>query len=723
MIVKEKTHFQACNLCEAICGLEIKTRGNEIVSIKGDKQDPLSQGHICPKAIALQDIYKDPDRLRQPVKRTADGWQSISWDEAFDEVVGSLKNIQKEYGNNAVAIYQGNPSVHSMGIMMFAKQFLKQLNTRNRFSATSVDQLPHHLVAALMFGHDMLIPIPDIDRTDFMVVMGANPIVSNGSMMTVPNVGARFKALRKRGGQLWVIDPRFSETAAIADKHMSINPGTDAYLLAAMMHVITQEYDLDLGCLTEHVDSVENLKGLFENWTPEKVADITGLTAASIRDLVAEFCRAERAVLYGRMGVSTQQFGTLCQWLIVLFNIVTNNFDKAGGAMFAKPAVDILSGRKIKTETNGLAAGFNRYQSRVKHLPELQGEFPVTTLADEIVTEGEGQVKALVLVAGNPVLSTPNGRVLDEALKNLDFIVAVDCYINESTRHANIILPPTTILERSHYDLVFHALAVRNTARFSSPVFKAPGNSRSDTEIFLELARRMKNRPGVLSSFKKCGEKLFLRKAAEKYLDHSLKAGPYGRSHGLNLQMLKSAKHGVDLGALEPCLPQRLFNAEKKIFLTPPEFVNDLERLQAGFIANKAEQDDLKLFPMRLIGRRDPRTCNSWMHNSHRLTKGKNRCVAHIHPDDVKRLNLTEKKKIRVKSATGEIIIDFESTDTIKPGVISIPHGWGHNLPGVKMKGAVEHAGVSINNITDTQFFDPVSGNAALNGVPVCVSI
>lgn len=716
---KKKIHYQACNLCEAICGLEIETRGREILSIKGDKNDPLSLGHICPKAIALQDIYSDPDRLRQPVRKTAQGWEAISWSQAFTEVVQALQKVQQRFGRDAVGVYQGNPSVHSLGIMLYAHTFFKCLQTRNRFSATSVDQLPLHIAAGLMFGHEMLIPIPDIDRTQCMIILGANPLVSNGSMMTVPAVGKRLKALQARGGKFWVIDPRRTETAELADEHFFIHPGTDAHLLAAMITTVFQENLQKTTHVTALLDGVHDLAEMLAPWTPESTEARTGIPAQTLRRMVREFCAAESAVLYGRMGVSTQIFGTLCQWMLIVFNILTGNFDKSGGAMFATPAIDLLAARKHRAQGKS-AFSFDRFRSRVKNLPEMQGELPVTTLADELLTPGEGQIRAMVLLAGNPVLSTPNGQRLAQAFEQLEFVVAVDAYINESTRHANIILPPSTMFERDHYDLVFHTFAVRNTARFSKALFPSEKTLRSDAQILLELAARLQHPKGKISLLKYVQLKYFTHLELRRRVDSALKSGPYAASHNLTLDTLLKADHGVDLGPLVPSLPQRLFTADKRIDIAPDKIIEDLPRLQQQLV-NAQVDKDFSTANMLLIGRRDPRTCNSWLHNSERMTKGKERCVAHIHPVDVAKLNLQVDLPVRVSSQTGEIEIAFVATDTIKPGVISIPHGWGHNVPGVKISCAVEHAGVSVNNITDTEQFDAVSGNAILNGVSVKV--
>ena len=505
-------HYRACNLCEAICGIEIRWQEQEAgagngsrqgqrtdetrnpkpetrnrLDIRGDKDDPFSRGYICPKAVALQDLHYDKDRLRHPVRRTDQGWQRIGWDEAYDEVAQNLKRINAKYGRSSLATYLGNPTVHNYGAMLFAPGFIRSLHTRNRFSATSVDQLAHHLSAYHMFGHQLLLPIPDIDRTNFFLILGANPAVSNGSLMTAPGMNRRLREIRERGGKVVLIDPRFNETARLVDRHLFIKPGTDVLLLLALLQVVFDEGLIRLGPLAAFTKGVETIRNLVTEFPPERVASITGIDSEQIRLLAREFATAESAVCYGRIGVSTQEFGGVCQWLINVLNVVTGNLDRPGGAMFTLPAFDPISA----PESLAPRGSFARWRSRVRQLPEFGGELPVVTLAEEILTSGPGQIKALVTSAGNPVLSTPNGRELDRALEGLEFMVSIDPYINETTRHAHIILPPTSSLERAHYDVVFHLLAVRNTTKFSPALFQPDAGTRHDWEIFLELQTRM----------------------------------------------------------------------------------------------------------------------------------------------------------------------------------------------------------------------------------------
>ncbi|HBO2115169.1 TPA: molybdopterin oxidoreductase family protein [Pseudomonas aeruginosa] len=692
-------HYRACHLCEAICGLAIETESDEggvprIRSIKGDPQDSFSRGHVCPKAVALQDIQDDPDRLRQPLRRVGSEWQPIGWDEAFALVASRLGEIRERHGNDAVAVYQGNPSVHNYGLMTHSNYFLGLLKTRNRFSATSVDQLPHHLVSQQMYGHGLLIPIPDIDHTDFMLVLGGNPLASNGSIMTVPDVEKRLKALKARGGRLVVVDPRRSETAAIADRHLFIRPGQDAALLLGILNTLFEEH---LGRPTPlPVDGLERVREAVAVFDSESMSVRCGVPAESIRQLARDFAAAERAVCYGRMGVSTQAFGTLCQWLVQLINLVTGNLDRVGGALCTSPALDLVA------STSG--GHFDRWRSRVSGLPEYGGELPVAALAEEILGEGEGQVRALVTVAGNPVLSTPNGRRLEQALDGLEFMLSIDLYINETTRYADLILPPTAPLEHDHYDTTFNVFAVRNVTRFNEAVLPRPEGALHDWEIFVGLARAFAARNGL---------ELKPTLEPQQMIDLGLRAGAYGdrSEHRLSLATLREHPHGIDLGPLRPNLAPRLKTVGQRIQAAPPLFVDDLQR----FAAQPLPASDQLL----LIGRRHVRSNNSWMHNYHRLVKGKPRHQLLMHPRDLEGRGLVDGQRVRVRSRVGSVEVEVAASSEMMPGVVSLPHGWGHARPGVQLAIARAQAGASANDLTDERHLDLLSGNAALNGLPV----
>ena len=702
-------HFRSCNLCEAICGIEISVRNDGRLDIRGDKEDPFSRGYVCPKAVALQDIHFDPDRLKHPVRRTANGWQRLSWDDAFAEVAKNLKRINAQHGRNSVATYIGNPVAHNSGALLFLPPFIRSLRTRNRYSATSVDQLAHHFAGYLMFGHQLLIPVPDVDRTQYFLVLGANPVVSNGSIMTAPGMSRRMEEVRRRGGKVILIDPRYTETARIADRHLFIRPGTDVLLLLALLQVVFGEGLTRLDQVASFTTGVETIANVVAEFTPERVAPITGIDADEIRRLASEFSAAESAVCYGRVGVSTQEFGGLCQWLINVLNIVTGNFDRAGGAMFALPAFDPFT----IPESIAPRGGFARWHSRVRKLPEFSGELPVAVLAEEILTEGPGQIKALVTCAGNPVLSTPNGRELDQALASLEFMVSLDFYVNETTRHAHIILPPTSPLERNNYDIAFNILAVRNTAKFSPALFAPQGETKDDWEILLELQTRIEN-DGLRGSLKRQFMKRLL--PPDRILDLGLRFGP----HKLSLRRVRDAVHGIDLGALEPCMPGRLRTADKRVALAPEPMVKDIERVKERLLGASAHLNG----HLSLIGRRQLRSNNSWMHNTERLVKGnpaKPPCTILMHPADAAQRDLTAGEQVLVRSKVGEIVVPVEISKEMMPGVVSIPHGWGHDREGNQLSVAQQHAGASINDLTDNQAVDALCGTAAFNGTPVTV--
>lgn len=701
-----QTHYRACHLCEAICGLKIETRGDEIVSIKGDPDDPLSRGHICPKAIALRDLHEDPDRLRYPVKRITrdDGthdWEEISWEEALDSTAEALMKTYREHGVDAIGAYFGNPSVHNYGMLTHQNHLFRWLRTRNRYSATSVDQLPHHLVSLWLFGHKSLFPIPDIDRSDYFLMLGANPLASNGSIWTVPDVKKRIKSLTKRGGKLVVIDPRRTETAALATDYHAIVPGSDALFLAALLNTLFAEGLTNPGHLAAYTQGLETVQEAVADLTPELAAEHCGIDADTIRGIARDFAAAGAAICYGRMGVSTQRFGTLCQWLIQIINIATGNLDKEGGSLFTLPAVD-----NVPRVSPG---GFARHRSRVRGLPEFDRELPVAALAEEITTEGEGQIRALFTGAGNPVLSTPNGRALDAALEQLDFMVSLDPYINETTRHAHIILPPTSALEHDHYDMAFHINAVRNTARYNPPVFEPAADKLHDWQIFTELGKRI-----ALALGEEPKEDL----APHEMMDMAMQHGPYGKDseHQLSLDKLRANPSGVDLGPLQPQLPDRLMSADKQIHCATPEAIADIARLREEFSAQSANP------ALRLIGRRHVRSNNSWMHNYRRLMKGKARHQLQVHPSDLATHQLADGGCAMLRSRSGAVEVELQACEDLMPGVVSLPHGFGHDRKGIRMQIARDHAGVSCNDVTDAEYLDDLSGNAALNGVPVTLT-
>ena len=699
-----RTHHRVCHLCEAMCGLVIQTEGDKVTDVRGDKDDPLSRGHVCPKAVALQDIHEDPDRLRKPMKRirTAPGEYQhveIEWSEALDLAADALASTIEKQGVDAIGAYFGNPSVHNYGMLTHQRNLFRHIRTRNRFSATSVDQLPHHLVSLWCFGHMLLHPIPDVDRTHYFLMLGANPLASNGSIWTVPDVRQRLKDLKSRGGKLVVVDPRRTETAELASEHLFIRPGSDAAFLLAMIHVLFRDDLVVPGPLGDFTDGLDEVAAAVSELSPDWAAPLTGIEADDIVRIAHELAEAEAGICYGRMGVSTQAYGALCQWAIQVINVATGHLDKPGGSLFTRPAMDQV--------VNTNPGGFGRFASRGRGLPEFNYELPAATMVDEIRTEGEGQIRLMFTGAGNPVLSTPNGRALDEALEEVDFMISVDPALNETTRHADVILPPTSPLEHDHYDIAFHNLAIRNTARYSPAVFEKPEGALHDWEIFSELGARVAARLNLepMPTY-----------PPDRMVDAALKSGPYGEHTDwqLSIDKLKAHPSGIDLGPLEPSCPERLQTPNQRIQLAIPEVLADIERF--------VKDTDVAGDHYRLIGRRHVRDNNSWMHNHHRLMKGKPRCQLLMHPDDVAKEGWQSGMVVTIESRVGAIDAELAASDEMMPGVVSLPHGYGHGLAGTRGEVASRHAGVSCNDITDEQFVDQLSGNAAVNGVSVRLS-
>jgi len=698
-----ETRYRVCDLCEAICGLRVEISRGEVVSIRGDADDPFSRGFICPKAIALQDKQNDPDRLHQPMRRHGSEWRAIDWQEAIDTVAERLVDTRSRYGNDAVATYFGNPAYHGLENPVYGDAFLRSLGTRNRFTVASMDQLPRVAVNQWMYGHAYLFGVPDLDRTEHLLVLGGNPLASMGSVMSTPGIKDRLSQLRRRGGKLVVIDTRRSETADLADEHHFIRPETDAALLLGMLNTMVTEGLVDLAALPDYVDGLAEVLRWIEPFSVARAATVTGIEAATIRRMAREFAAADRAVLYGRFGTNTQSFGTVNAWLIELINIITGNLDRPGGTMFARPAFDLLG--------DDPQGSFDTYRSRVSGRPECAGELPVSVMAEEMLTPGDGQIRALVVLAGNPVLSFPNGSALEQAFERLDFIVAFDPYINESTRYADIILPPPGPFEVPRFDVIYNLVAVRNTVRYNEPAFPRAAGVPAEWELFTRLqaaiAIRLGEEPPPLVT-------------PDEMLDTALKAGPYGETAGhplaLDLEKLKASPHGIDLGPLQPCLPARLYTDDKHVRCALPEMRTDLDRVAKELFEREPTKE------LVLIGRRQLRSKNSWMHNYHRLVKGRTRCTLLMHPRDLAERQISDGQVVRVRSRVGEVRVPVQASNEIMCGVVSLPHGWGHGRAGTKLAIANAHPGVSINDITDAERMDAVSGNAAFSGTPVSVS-
>jgi anaerobic selenocysteine-containing dehydrogenase len=719
-VTTTRSAHRICPLCEASCGLSIELDGDRVLAIRGNDADVLSRGFICPKAVALRDLHEDPDRLRAPVVKRDGRFVEVTWDEAFAEIERRLPPIRAHHGRDAVGLVIGNPTAHKLGLLLYGARLGRALETKNVFSASTLDQMPKQLACGLVFGHWLSVPVPDIERTDFLLVLGANPVVSNGSMWTVPGFRDKAKAMQARGGTLVVVDPRRTETAELADRHLFIRPGGDAFFLAGIVQTLFADGRANAGTVAPHVVGIDAVAAAVAAFTPERVAPRCGIPADEIRALARTLASTPRAAVYGRIGTCTQEYGTLASWLVDVVNVLTGHLDVPGGAMFAKAAAFAANTAGAPGKGKGVTVG--RRASRVAGAPEVFGELPMNCLAEEIETPGDGQLRALVTIAGNPVLSAPNGPRIAAALATLDFMVSVDIYVNETTRHADVILPGLSPLEEMHYDAALSQLAWHNTARVSLPVLAPPAGHPAEWEILTRLLAIATGR-GAAADVRALDDELAAadvrrvagpaadailasvadRTGPARLLDLGLRAGPYR----LSLAQLEAAPDGIDLGPLAPRVPEVLRTPSGKIELAPEMLLADLARAAAD-LARPAPD-------LVLVGRRQLRSNNSWMHNLPTLAKGPFRCTALVSPADAARLGVTDGGKARIANGARSIDVVVEVSDEIMPGVVSLPHGWGHDQPDTRMRVAAERPGANVNAVIDDRARDPLSGNAVLS--------
>ncbi len=735
-----RTALRICPFCEATCGLTLTIEDGRVTGARGDRDDVFSAGFICPKGASFAELDNDPDRLAQPMVRRDGVLTEATWDEAFEAVAHGLGGVVQETGGTSVGVYVGNPNAHTIAGSLYVPLIIRALGTRQVFSASTLDQMPKHVSLGLMFGSPIAFTVPDLDHTDHLVIIGANPLVSNGSLATAADFPGKLKALRKRGGTLTVIDPARTRTAEVADRHIAPRPGTDAALLFAVVHVLFDEDLVDLGDLADHVIGVEQVGDLASSFSPEAVAEHCGVAADDIRALARDIAAAPSAAVYGRIGTSTVEFGTIASWLVDVINVLTGNLDRQGGAMF--PLSPVTSAPRPPRPGRGWRTG--RWHSRVSGHPEVLSEMPTAALAEEIDTSGEGQIKAMVTIAGNPVLSAPDGDRLSHALESVDFMVSVDPYLNETTCHADVILPPPPSSRAGHFDVALSGLSVRNNARYSPPALPLENGSPDEPEILSRIALILyglghqadpalvddqviattltketddPDSPVAGRSVEELTAMLAAGPGYERRLDMMLRLGPYGdafgaRPEGLTLQRLKDNPHGIDLGPLQPRVREVLRTPSGKVELAPEAVVADVDRLRASL----DRPDD----GFVLIGRRHLRSNNSWMHNLPALAGGTNRCTLRIHPDDADEIGLED--FAIVKGPGGELVAPVERTDAMRRGVVSLPHGWGHDRRGVKLEVAAGQPGVNVNQLNDGTQLDPLSGTAVLNGIPVHIT-
>ncbi|CAN1496751.1 BisC Anaerobic dehydrogenases, typically selenocysteine-containing [Mycobacteriaceae bacterium] len=731
------TALRICPLCEATCGLVLTIDDGRVSGARGDRDDVFSHGFICPKGASFAELDNDPDRLQRPLVRRDGELVEATWEEAFAAAAEGLQRVIGATGGSSVGIYLGNPNAHTIAGALYGPAVIRALGTRNIFSASTLDQMPKHVACGYLYGNPLAFTVPDLDRTDYLVIIGGNPLVSNGSLATAADFVGKLKALRHRGGRLVVLDPNRTRTAEIADRHIAPRPGTDGALLFAVVNVLFDENLVDLGGLADHVTGVEQVRAAAVDFPPEAVAEHCGVSAEEIRTLAREIGAARTAAVYGRMGTSTVEFGTVTSWLVDVVNILTGNLDRPGGVMFASSP--IASAPRPARPGRGFITG--RWHSRVSGHPEALSELPTVALAEEIEAAGDGQIRAVITIAGNPVLSAPDGPRLSEALETVDFMLSVDPYLNETTRHADVILPPPPPSRAGHFDIALSAAVVRNNARYSPPVLPLADGRPDECEILSRLAlivlgmgpdaeptlvddqviagtlgKEVADPDSPVAGRTVEGLTAMLPDGPgyERRLDMMLRLGPFGdafgaRPDGLTLQRLKDNPHGIDLGALTSQIPEILRTPSGMVELAPAPILADIPRLHASL----GGRDDGFL----LIGRRQLRSNNSWMHNLPALSGGSNQCTLQIHPEDASRLGVTDLAV--VTGPGGKLEVPVEITDAIRPGVVSLPHGWGHTAPGTRMSVAARNPGVNVNSLFDDSLLDPLSGNAVLNAVPV----
>lgn len=764
-----RTAYRICPFCEAACGLTVQLRGDEVIAVRGDPDDAFSGGYLCPKGVALKDLHEDPDRLRTPMIRRGRGadarWEACDWETAFAEIERRLLPLLDAHGRQSLAFSLGNPIVHKLGLQLYAPRLVRAAGTPNVFSASTLDQMPKHVACGLMYGHWLNIPVPDIERTDLLIVVGANPIASNGSLWTVPDFRGKARALRERGGRMIVIDPRRNETAAVADEHVSIRPGGDVFLLLGMLQHLLASGMPDFGAARAHVVETEALREAVAAFPPERVAEAAGIEAATIRRLAERLRDAPRAAIYGRIGTCTQAYGTLCSWLLEVLNLVTGRIDAEGGMRW--PKAPAFQPNSTGPGGRGRGVTYGRRRSRVSGAPEIMGEFPMGCLAEEIDTPDSAdgtRVRALIAIASNPVLSAPNGPRLAAALDTLEFMLSIDVYLNETSRYADVILPGLSPLEESHYDSLFSQLAWTHAARYSEAVLPAPEGAWPEWRVLMRLTALLKGHRGEAAADVATRDENALRKdlhgllsaagipdalrekqvdallrmtahlsGPERQLDLALRAGPWGdgfgmKPGGLSLARLREAPHGIALGPLEARLPDVLRTPDGKIHLAPAPFLDDLARVEAALSESSASttsesDDDIGGYPLIAIGRRDVRSNNSWMHNLRTLAKGPERCLALLHPRDGEAAGVADDALARLSGSAGRsIVVRVKYSEDMRPGVLSLPHGWGHDLPGTRQTLASERPGANLNALLDENARDPLSGTSVLSGVPVRLS-
>ena len=660
----------------------------------------------------MEEVVNDHDRVLKPLRRKRDGsFEEVSWESALSDISARLSDVLDEHGKESVAWYMGNPGAFSYSHTLWAKGFLDAIGSPHYYTAGSQDVNNRFAASALLYGSPLVVPIPDLRRTDFLLMVGANPLVSHGSVLSAPRVREQLLGLEKRGGRVVVVDPRRSETAKQFE-HLPIRPDADAWLLLSLLQVVLDEGLADRGWLAEHAKGADELERLVAGHSPEDTESRTGVPADRARELARAFAEAPSAAAYGRTGSCLGRFGTLVSFLLDALNAVTGNLDSPGGAVFGRPPIALDD----VAERVGLAS-YGKTRARFGDFPDVIGNLPASLLPREIETPGARQVKAMFVSAGNPVLSVPDGDAMERALGKLDLMVALDFYVNETTKHADYVLPTTTLYERDDVPIAFLGFFSQPFIQTTERVIEPRGESRQEWEIIDDLSRRMGLAPYSIPALR-AAAKLGFRPTPQRLVDLLLRTGPKGdlfgaRRGGLSLDELRKHPHGLLLGEeIETgVLGDKVRHKGSRVHLAPPEIVEEMTR------AESSNGDD-PAYPLRLIGLRELRSHNSWMHNAPMLMRGGRVQALRVHPDDAAACGLEDGGEVSVESKSGAVTVPVKVTDEMMPGAVALPHGWGHR-GGWKL--ANEHAGANVNLLasSDPEDLERLAGMAHLNGIPV----
>jgi anaerobic selenocysteine-containing dehydrogenase len=714
MAVTERVTF--CRICEPLCGMVATVEDGRLVQLRPDREHPLSRGYACPKGIAMTEVQNDPDRVLHPLKRVGGPgeFERTTWSEAMRAIAGELKRILAERGPESVGWYMGNPGAFSYSHVLWVKGFLDGLGTPHYYSAGSQDVNNRFAASALLYGSPLVVPIPDLIETDFLFMVGANPLVSHGSVLSAPRVREQLNGIVERGGRVVVVDPRRTETARQFE-HLPVRPDADAWLLLSMLNVIFEEELTDREFISRWTTGADALSEQARAYAPEQTESRTGLPPERVREVARGFARANSAAAYGRTGSCLGRFGTLVAYLLDALNAVTGNLDSPGGAVFGRPPISLDDiGEKAGLDTYG------KVRSRVGGFPDVIGNLPATLLPREITTAGEGQIRAFFVSAGNPVLSVPDGDALEAAFAELDLMVSLDLYVNETNRHAHYVLPATTFLEREDVPVAFLGFYSTPFIQVTEPVVEPAGEAREEWRVIDELSRALGVAPYSLPVLRRLA-KLGIRITPRRLIDLLLRVGPAGdrfglRPSGLSLAKVARSPHGIVLDdrIATGVLARKLRHGDGRVHLHESAIASELGRLGS---VNGDSAD----FPLKLIGLRELRSHNSWMHNAPLLMRGGRSHALRIHPDDAERAGLADGDRARIASRAGAIEAPVKLTDEMTPGTVALPHGWGHKGGGWRL--ANSNGGANVNALapSDPESLERLAGMAHLNGIPVRV--